>query len=805
MIKETIVIDVKTGSAVKEVDKLNKSIDKTSKTSKKTGASLKGGFQGLKTAILSAVPALGKLKTALISTGVGAFVVAIGSLITLFTKVVSTSADFGKALATLKAITNATSNEMEFFTEQAKELGSTTQFTASQVVNLQTELAKLGFTARDIGNATPAILDLAASLDVSLAEAAEFAGSVVRSFGLDTEETSRVVDVMAKSTSSSALNFESLRESMKLAAPTSRALGVSVEKTAALLGVLADTGLKGSIAGTGLSKTFVALNQKGLTLEEGLNKVKNSSNQLNTAIDLVGIVGAKSLLNLANAGEKIENLEETFNNAAGAAKRIAETRLDTLEGDTKALSSAWEGFLLNIDDGDGAINSIARGSVQLLRKAIVGLQVGVDFLAFTWEDGWSGISNYTKSITEITSGYFSKFGAKIKMFANESLLAISEIPYIGKSVDTEQVKKNIEDASKVLDDANKKIAQGQKKYREQVQRDETFMERFQAEQTRKTKLLNQKKLAKQQAEEQEKIDEEALEKQREAEAKAKAEREKAEKDFVKFKDKLKKDQDDKDAETEVQKNELERKRRLEELKKIKLSEEEKRQAVIDVNAYYDELEEEARKKDTENAIAAKNEENAKIKALNDKKLQDEITQIQEEEKNRQKQYAVVGNAIGNLQNIFAAFGKESKALAIAGIVTEQVASISKIISNTGIANAKAVAISPLTLGQPWVGINSVSAGLSIAGSVAGAAKSIADLKSNKKTPSMGRVSSGVRGAAPTTAPQTPSFNIVGQGGTNQLAEAIGSQSQQPIKAYVVSNDVTTAQSLDRNIVESASL
>ena len=187
-----------------------------------------------------------------------------------------------------------------------------------------------------------------------------------------------------------------------------------------------------------------------------------------------------------------------------------------------------------------------------------------------------------------------------------------------------------------------------------------------------------------------------------------------------------------------------------------------------------------------------------------KNYNDEIAQTQAEEDNRQKQYAVVGNAIGNLQNIFAAFGKESKALAIAGIVVEQVASISKIISNTGIANAKAVAASPLTFGQPFVGINSVSAGLSIAGSVAGAVKAISDLKSNKKSPSSASASSGVRSAAP-RAPQAASFNLVGQGGTNQLAEAIGSQSQQPVRAYVVSNDVTTAQSLDRNIVESASL
>ena len=212
----------------------------------------------------------------------------------------------------------------------------------------------------------------------------------------------------------------------------------------------------------------------------------------------------------------------------------------------------------------------------------------------------------------------------------------------------------------------------------------------------------------------------------------------------------------------------------------------------------------AEQKKSDDAIEAKRKENEAIKALNDKKLQDEIAQTKAEEDNRQKQYAVVGNAIGNLQNIFAAFGKESKALAIAGIVVEQVASISKIISNTGIANAKAVAASPLTFGQPFVGINSVSAGLSIAGSVAGAVKAISDLKSNKKSPSSASASSGVRSAAP-RAPQAASFNLVGQGGTNQLAEAIGSQSQQPVRAYVVSDDVTTAQSLDRNIVESASL
>jgi ElaB/YqjD/DUF883 family membrane-anchored ribosome-binding protein len=206
----------------------------------------------------------------------------------------------------------------------------------------------------------------------------------------------------------------------------------------------------------------------------------------------------------------------------------------------------------------------------------------------------------------------------------------------------------------------------------------------------------------------------------------------------------------------------------------------------------------------DDAIKAKSvEEQAK---LDKKKLDDQIASIQAEEENRQAQIGQVGSAIGNMQKIFSAFGKESKALAIAGIVTEQVSAISKIISNTAVANAKAVAATPLTAGMPFVAINNVTAGLSIAGSVAGAVKAISDLKGNKKSASGGKapsVGGGGGGSANVSTP--PAFNIVGASGTDQLADAIGGQSQQPVQAYVVSNDVSTAQSMDRNIVENASL
>ena len=229
---------------------------------------------------------------------------------------------------------------------------------------MQTELAKLGFTTKEISKATGATLDLASSLDVGLGEAASLAGSTLRAFGLDASETGRIVDVMAKSSASSALDFESLKESLKLVAPTARAMNVSVEESTALLAILADNGLKGSIAGTGLSKTFIKLNEAGIPLADALEKVKNSSNQLNTAIDLVGVVGAKSLLTLSNNAPKIDRLTESFKNAEGSARKLAETRLDNLAGDTTKLGSAWEGFLLSIEDGDGAFSQLLRGIVQ---------------------------------------------------------------------------------------------------------------------------------------------------------------------------------------------------------------------------------------------------------------------------------------------------------------------------------------------------------------------------------------------------------------------------------------------------------
>ena len=290
--------------------------------------------------------------------------------------------------------------------------------------------------------------------------------------------------------------------------------------------------------------------------------------------------------------------------------------------------------------------------------------------------------------------------------------------------------------------------------------------------------------------------------ERDEQAKAKAEQDrqdaadKAAKEKLDAIDKIREDyrlkQEDKEVQSALQKAELEEQRKLSELEALG-AELAQKQEVID---YYAQI-----KLDAEAADAAAS------KAIEEKALADKIAIIQAEQSAREANLQSIANGLNGLQNVFKAFGKESKALAIASIIVDQVGAVSRIISNTGIANAKAVATSPLTLGQPWVTINTISAAASIAGSIAGAGKSIAALKGDKKTPLSTAIprqgSSG--GGGITSASQAPQFNIVGGGASNQLAGLLAEQGEKPIRAYVVSNEVSTAQSLDRNIVESATL
>ena len=262
---------------------------------------------------------------------------------------------------------------------------------------------------------------------------------------------------------------------------------------------------------------------------------------------------------------------------------------------------------------------------------------------------------------------------------------------------------------------------------------------------------------------------------------------------------------------EIDDAEIQRLKELEALKKnirdaTALYEDEKRALELEkINEHYDELIRLA----LEKGIIPLDLMNAKEKALADKQKEFDDADIASNKNTEDAKLAykekVQGQAIallGNLGGTLQAIAGENKKLAIAGVIAEQAGAVAQIISATGIANAKAVAASPITLGQPFVAMNSIAAGLGIVRSISSAKTAIANIKQGS-TPTTGGTPSRVPTPSIPSAP--PSFNTVGASGSNQLADAIGSQTKQPIKTYVVASDVTTAQALDRGIITGATV
>ena len=282
--------------------------------------------------------------------------------------------DFDKSASRLGSILGKTKDEITALTEQAKELGSTTAFTASEVISLQTELAKLGFTTEQIEKSTRGILDLAAATGSDLASAAELAGSTLRIFNLDASEMGRVTDVLAKSTTISSLSMEKLATILPTLGKTAQIAGVSLERTAALAGTLTDRGLEASTAGTSLRNIFLKLAKDGITWDDAMKKVNGSTDKLKTAVEVFGVKASTAGIIISETADSTDQLTTSLENAEGAANSMAEAMLDNLAGDITKANSAWEGFILSVEDGNGVISRVMRNATQWFAGLFEGLK-----------------------------------------------------------------------------------------------------------------------------------------------------------------------------------------------------------------------------------------------------------------------------------------------------------------------------------------------------------------------------------------------------------------------------------------------
>lgn len=283
--------------------------------------------------------------------------------------------NFQQANANLATILGVNKDEMEALRESALRLGETTEYTASQVTSLQTELAKLGFTQQEIINMQKAVLQFATAVGTDLASAAALAGSTMRAFQLDSSKTEDVLGTLAVATNKSALNFTFLQSAMSTIAPVANAYGLSLKDTTALLGTLANAGFDASSAATATRNILLNLaNDSGKlaqtlggsvkTFDEIINaliKLRDSGVDLNETLELTDKRSVAAFNAFLSGAEASKELRAELENVDGELQRIQSERLDTVEGSIKLMQSAWEGFILSMSNSTGTIKRVIDG------------------------------------------------------------------------------------------------------------------------------------------------------------------------------------------------------------------------------------------------------------------------------------------------------------------------------------------------------------------------------------------------------------------------------------------------------------
>ncbi|MEB8192310.1 phage tail tape measure protein [Raoultella terrigena] len=282
--------------------------------------------------------------------------------------------------------------------QQARDIGATTAFSPGDVARTQTTLARSGYRADDVLAATGSTVNLSLAAGVDIAEAADIITNMQSAFNLPTTEIQRVADVMTKGFTSSNTGLVELGEAMKYVAPIAEAAGASIESTTSMLGVLADNGIKGSMAGTGASAIFNRLqapmgkavdaiaelgvktrDSKGNMLPvEGILKdiyTSFAKNKLGTAEQgeylkvIFGEEAMKGAIKLvAAAGNgSLDKKRREIQGSSGTTELIAKIQTDNLDGDLKNLQSAWEDLQIEVfEKQDSALRQLTQSATEWL-------------------------------------------------------------------------------------------------------------------------------------------------------------------------------------------------------------------------------------------------------------------------------------------------------------------------------------------------------------------------------------------------------------------------------------------------------
>jgi len=303
---------------------------------------------------------------------------ALGEIKDAFMDCVEGAGSFEEAMSTVKALSQANALEMAALSAEAKELGATTKFTAKESADAMGYMAMAGWDATDMLQGMDGVLQLAAASGEDLAMVSDIVTDSLSAFGLTAKDTAHFSDVLAAAATNSNTNVAIMGETFKMSASVAGALGYSIEDVAVAMGLMANSGVKGSIAGTALRNTFNGLLEGvtltgaafgeyeysaikandtmkdfGSTIDElrGYFDQMTEAERVNNAQAIAGQRGYNGLLAILNASdENYTSLTNSINNCTGAAQRMANVKLDNMNGQLTLMKSAWDALKTTIGE-----------------------------------------------------------------------------------------------------------------------------------------------------------------------------------------------------------------------------------------------------------------------------------------------------------------------------------------------------------------------------------------------------------------------------------------------------------------------
>lgn len=310
--------------------------------------------------------------------------------VAFFGLAVKSAGDFEASMNKVAAVSGATASELARLERVARDLGASTQFSATEAADGLTFLAQAGFSAAEAAEALPGVLDLAAAGSMDLATTADIASNILSGYRLEVGDLAAVNDVLAATFTSTNTNLQQLGDAMSFVGPVAAAAGANFEEVSAAIGLLGNAGIQGEMAGTSLrgamtkilnptKQAAARMDELGISFTDAQGKIRPLAVVLDELaphaddaglfMELFGQRAGPAMAALVGQGSgALRDLTLELENAGGTADRIAKQQMQGFNGAMKRLQSAFEGLQIALADS-GLIDTLT-GFVERLATLI---------------------------------------------------------------------------------------------------------------------------------------------------------------------------------------------------------------------------------------------------------------------------------------------------------------------------------------------------------------------------------------------------------------------------------------------------